>query len=98
MIDIGMDILHPIQPEAMDIEMLKKDFGDSVTFCGGVPTQNLLVTGTPEQVRTEVRRLKQVMGANGGYILEPGITLQADVPLENMLAAIDAAHRQTGFR
>ena len=91
MIDIGLDILHPIQPEAMDVLKLKKDFGLDLTFCGGIPTQDLLPNGTPQQVRDEVKKLKEKMGAGGGYILEPGITLQADVPLENLTAMIDEA-------
>lgn len=91
LIDIGLDILHPIQPEAMDILRLKRQFGSNLTFCGGVPTQTLLVGGKPEEVRVEVRRLKREMGRGGGYILEPGITLQADVPLENMVAMIEEA-------
>ncbi|MBN1675797.1 MAG: hypothetical protein JXR37_32435 [Kiritimatiellae bacterium] len=91
LIELGLDILHPIQPEAMDILALKREFGDRLTFCGGVSTQDLLVSGTPDQIRAEVRRLKREMGAGGGYILEPGITLQADVPPENMVAMIDEA-------
>ena len=70
---------------------LKEQFGRQLTFCGGLGTQDLLVRATPEQVREEVRRLKREMGRGGGYILEPGITVQADVPLPNMLALIDAA-------
>ena len=93
LIDIGLDILHPIQPEAMDILELKRRFGQALTFCGGLRTQDLLPTGTPQQIRDEVRRLKEDMGAGGGYILEPGITLQADVPLDNMLAMIEEAGR-----
>lgn len=91
LIDIGLDILHPIQPEAMDIGLLKREFGSHLTFCGGVPTQTLLVTGTPDDVRCEVRRLKRDMGRDGGYILEPGITLQVDVPRANLVALIDEA-------
>ena len=68
-----------------------REFGANLSFCGGVPTQNLLVTGTPDAVRDEVRRLKDEMGAGGGYILEPGITIQADVPPENLFAMIDEA-------
>jgi len=75
----------------MDILELKDEFGDRLTFCGGLGTQNLLVNGTPQDVRDEVHRLKREMGRHGGYILEPGITIQADVPLENMVAMIDAA-------
>lgn len=93
MIDIGLDILHPIQPEAMDILKLKREFGADITFCGGIPTQYLLNDGTPEEVRSEVRRLKREMGKGGGYILEPGITLQADIPFENVLALIEEARR-----
>jgi len=91
MIDIGLDILHPIQPEAMDVFQLKREFGADVTFCGGVRTQDLLPRGTPAQIREEVKRLQDVMGKAGGYILEPGITVQADVPLPNLLALIEAA-------
>jgi uroporphyrinogen decarboxylase len=91
MIDIGLDILHPIQPEAMDVFQLKREFGANVTFCGGVRTQDLLPRGMPVQVRDEVKRLQDVMGQGGGYILEPGITVQADVPLANLLALIEAA-------
>jgi len=91
LIDIGLDVLHPIQPEAMDIVQLKREFGSDLTFCGGIRTQDLLPHGTPGEVRDEVRRLKDVMGRGGGYILEPGITLQDDVPVANMLAMVEAA-------
>lgn len=93
LIEIGLDILHPIQPEAMDVFALKKEFGRDLTFCGGLRTQDLLPRGTPEQVREEVRRLKEKMGEGGGYILEPGITIQADVPLENLVAMIEEARK-----
>lgn len=91
LIDVGLDVLHPIQPEAMDIFELKREFGRDITFCGGVRTQDLLPRGRPNEVREEVRRLKDRMGRGGGYILEPGITLQDDVPVANMVAMIDEA-------
>ncbi len=91
LIEVGLDILHPIQPETMDILALKREFGRDITFCGGLGTQELLPRGTPDQVRAEVRRLKETMGKGGGYILEPGITLQADVPLANMVAMVEEA-------
>jgi uroporphyrinogen decarboxylase len=93
MVDIGLDILHPVQPEAMDIFELKREFGRDLTFCGGLGTQQLLPYGSCRQIREEVNRLKEQMGAGGGYILEPGITIQADVPLENILAMIEEAQR-----
>lgn len=91
LIDAGLDVLHPIQPEAMDVRMLKKAFGTDLSFCGGLRTQDLLPRGTPEEVRREVRELQRDMGAGGGYILEPGITVQADVPTANIVALLDAA-------
>jgi uroporphyrinogen decarboxylase len=91
LIDLGLDVLHPIQPEAMDIAALKREFGADLTLCGGVRTQDLLPMGTPAEVRAEVRRLKDLMGKGGGYILEPGITLQADVPPANLVAMIEEA-------
>ena len=91
LIDLGLDILHPIQPEAMDILDLKRTFGRDLTFCGGLGTQDLLVHATPAQIHREVTRLRDEMGRGGGYILEPGITIQADVPLANILALVEAA-------
>ncbi len=91
LVELGLDILHPIQPEALDILELKREFGDRLAFCGGLGTQQFLVNATPREVRDEVHRLKREMGRGGGYILEPGITLQADVPLENIVALIEAA-------
>ena len=92
-VDIGLDILHPIQPEAMDIFKLKQEFGSHLTFCGGIGSQDLLPFGSAEQVRAEVKKLKEEMGKGGGYILEPGITLQADVPLDNIVAMIEEARK-----
>ena len=93
LIEIGLDILHPIQPETMDIHRLKREYGADLTFCGGLRTQDLLPAGTPDEVRAAARELKRTMGPGGGYILEPGITVQDDVPLPNMLAMIEEARR-----
>ena len=89
LIGIGLDVLHPIQPEAMDIFELKTTFGADLTFQGGIPTQDLLPHGSPEEVREAALRTLDGMAEGGGYILEPGITLQADVPLENVVALIE---------
>jgi len=91
LIELGLDILHPIQPEAIDVFALKREFGRDITFCGGISTQHTLPFGTPEDVRCEVIEKAERLGAGGGYILEPGITLQADVPLPNLIALIEAA-------
>ncbi|UCB45386.1 MAG: hypothetical protein JSV25_14430 [Spirochaetota bacterium] len=91
LIDIGLDILHPIQPEAMDILKLKKEYGNDITFCGGISTQKLLPLATPDEIREEVQKTKAVMGKGGGYICDAGINILADVPLENIIAFIEAS-------
>ena len=96
MIDIGLDILHPIHssPEANDIRWLKRQFGRDVTLCGGIRTQDLMPRGTPEAIRAEIRELRKVMGNGGGYLLEPGITLQGDCPIENLVTMIEEMRSQ----
>ena len=96
LIEIGLDILHPIQPETMDIFALKREYGAHITFCGGISTQRLLPRGTPEEVRAEVLATKRRMAAGGGYILAPAITIQRDAPLENLLALIEVAQATAG--
>lgn len=91
MIDLGLDILHPIQPETMDIYELKKSFGQNITFCGGMPTQKILPDGSVEEVRNTVRDIITKMSKGAGYIFEPAITVQADIPLDNVLAMIEQA-------
>jgi uroporphyrinogen decarboxylase len=93
LIEIGLDVLHPVQPEAMDIFSLKRDFGADLTFCGGIGTQQLLPRATPSEIRRTVIQTLEVMARGGGYILEPGITLQDDVPVENMVAMIETARQ-----
>ena len=91
--DIRLDILHPIQPEATDIIQPEREYGEDITLCSGLRTQDLLPRGTPEEMRAAVRRLKREMGVGGGYILAPGITVQADVPLRNLVAVIDEVRK-----
>ncbi len=88
LIDIGVDILDPIQVTAkgMDPELLKERFGNNLCFHGGVDTQYLLTTGTVDEVRKQVHNLVQTLGKGGGYILSPSHVLQTDVPLANIEA------------
>lgn len=91
LIEIGLDVLHPIQPEAMDIKTLKTKYGNKLAFYGGISTQKTLLSGTTEEVNQEIKETIQYMANGGGYILAPGITLQHDIPLENITAFIRAA-------
>lgn len=90
LVDMGVDVLNPVQPECMDIYELKRRFGDRLTFWGGISTQQVLPYGTPEEVREEVRVVVDAFRKGGGYITSPAQEIQRDVPLENMRALIDA--------
>jgi uroporphyrinogen decarboxylase len=92
-IEIGIDILNPIQTSAgkmSDLEGLKKYYGKNIVFCGGIDTHYILPHGTPEEVRQEVRRVIQILGPGGGYMVASVHTIMNDVPPENVLAMVDA--------
>lgn len=93
LIEIGVEILNPIQTSAgkmSDIVELKRRWGDQLTFCGGIDTHRILPAGTPEQVRSEVRRVIEILGEGGGYMVSSVHTMMDDVPPENILAMVDA--------
>jgi len=91
LIEIGLDVLNPVQPECMDLGLLKREFGNDLAFWGGISTQNALPFGTAAGVKEEVRRVRDLMSLDGGYILAPAQHIQADVPIENILALVDVA-------
>jgi uroporphyrinogen decarboxylase len=93
LIEIGVDVLNPVQTAArgMEPEGLKRDFGDRLSFNGGIDTQGLLPHATAGQVRAETRRLIDTLGRGGGLILAPSHVYQADVPVENVVAVYETA-------
>jgi uroporphyrinogen decarboxylase len=91
LIEAGLDIFNPFQPEVMDPFEIKNQFGNDLTFYGGVSIQKLLPFGTPAQIRGEVRRLIDQVGKDGGFIIAPSHEMPGDIPLENLLAFIEAA-------
>jgi uroporphyrinogen decarboxylase len=92
-IEIGLDILNPLQPLAakMEPEALKDKFGNDLIFFGGICVQDLLPNGTPVSIRAEVKRRAEILGQNGGYIIAPAHNIQDDTPVENIIAMFDAA-------
>ncbi len=96
LIDYGMDVWETVQVhlEGNDPTMLKREFGDHITFHGGICTQHTLPNGSPEDVREEVQNRVKVLGDGGGYICAPDHGVMPDVPIENIEAFIGAA-RQT---
>ncbi|HET6413192.1 MAG TPA: uroporphyrinogen decarboxylase family protein [Anaeromyxobacter sp.] len=94
LIEIGVDILNPVQVSAMgDTAGLKARFGSRVTFWGGIDTQRVLPHGTPAEVEGEVRRRIRDLGPGGGYVVASVHNIQPDVPPENVLAMAEATHK-----
>lgn len=94
LVDIGLDILNPVQPDVMDIYEIKREFGKDLAFCGGVSVQHLLPRCSAQEVRTEVRRLIREIGAGGGFIIAPTHTLGNDIPIENLAVLVEEVTNQ----
>lgn len=88
LIELGVDAIHPVQPETMDFRLLKRKYGKDICFYGGVGTQQTLRFGRPEDVRKEVAELKRCPDGIG-FILAPTLQLMEDIPVENVLALIE---------
>ncbi|MEI6846381.1 MAG: uroporphyrinogen decarboxylase family protein, partial [Candidatus Firestonebacteria bacterium] len=100
-IDCGVDMLEPIQvrAEGMDPAGLKRDFGKDICFYGGVDLQKVLSTYSPEKVAEEVKKLIDILGKDGGYIVGPGHTyIQPDAPLENILSMYKTANEYRPYK
>jgi uroporphyrinogen decarboxylase len=93
LIEIGVDSLNPVQTTARNMEpgRLKAEYGDRLSFWGGIDTMHVLNHGTPDDVRREVKKKIAALAPGGGYILNPIHNVQPDVPVRNLLAMIDAA-------
>ncbi len=92
-LDLGLQMLNPVQPRAMDPAQLKRLYGDRLCFVGAVDEQQVLPFGSPEDVVAEVRRRLEQLAPGGGYIIGPSHAIQADTPVENVLALSEAAQR-----
>jgi len=95
LIECGLHVFNPFQPEVMNPSEMKKRFGKHLTFYGGISTQKTLPYGTPEQTRQEVRRLIREVGKDGGYIAAPAHCIPGDAKPENILAMIDELNHQS---
>lgn len=90
LIEIGLDVLNPVQPASMDPEDLKRRYGDKLAFWGSIDEQRTLPFGTPGDVRREVETRVRTLGKGGGLVVGPTHHVQLDTPLENFRAMIDA--------
>jgi uroporphyrinogen decarboxylase len=100
LIDAGLDIINPVQTTAsnMDPVMLKREFGQDVTFWGGgCEVQGVLTAGSPEDVIDQVRRRIEIFGKNGGFVFNQVHNILANVPVDNILAMYRAAYEYGSY-
>ncbi len=100
MIEIGLDALQALQPDARGMEPagLKRDFGEKMVFAGSIDTHHWLIKGTPEIVRRETRRVLEIMKPGGGYVASPSHDyLLPETPVENVVALYDTVREYGGY-
>jgi uroporphyrinogen decarboxylase len=99
LIELGFDVLDPIQPEAMDPLKIKKEFGEQLCLRGGISAQQTLTRGTVDDVVTETKRILKHLAPGGGYILAPGHpVLTVDMPTENIIAMYETAFKYGDYK
>ena len=98
LIEIGVDILNPIQPECMNPIKLKKLYGDQLSFFGTIGVQTTMPFGTPDDVRQKVKEMIEEVGKEGGFIIAPTHFVQTDVPWENVEAFFEAVREFGWYR
>ena len=92
LIEVGVDILNPVQPECMDFEEIHKNYGSQISFNGTIGTQKVMPFGTPEEVKENVLRNLNIAGEKGGLFCCPTHLLEPEVPWENIEAYVEACN------
>jgi uroporphyrinogen-III decarboxylase len=95
LIEIGLDVLNPVQPACMDPAELQRRYGDRLCFWGSLDEQHTLPFGSPGDVRAEVRTRLDTIGRRGGLILGPTHHVQLDTPMENFWAMVETIQGRT---
>ena len=96
-IELGFDILHPLQPECLDFAAMHREYGKRIALCATISSQRTLPFGAPDDVRREVRRLAAAVGDERRCILTPSNVIQPETPWENVVAfAEEARARESG--
>jgi len=98
MVEIGITVLNPIQPECMDPMEVKRRWGERITLHGCISIQQTLPFGSADDVRREVEQLIHECGHNGGLVLMPSNVIQPDTPIENIIACYHTARGKPGVR
>ncbi len=96
LIEAGVEVLNPIQPESMDFAALHRQYGKDLSFNGTLGTQSVMPFGTPDQVRAETRRVLAIAGPQGGLLPCPTHLLEPEVPWANIEAYVEACRTWQG--
>lgn len=96
LIDCGIDVLNPVQPECMDFEKLHAQYGERLSFNGTLGTQTTMPFGSPSEVREVVRRNLGIAGPRGGLCVCPTHLLEPEVPWDNIRAYVDGCKQYCG--
>jgi uroporphyrinogen decarboxylase len=92
LIEIGLTVLNPVQPEVLDLAWLKTTFGDQLAFYGGVSTQTVLPEGSPAQIKEAVAAAVHILAADGtGLLLAPSHRMMSDISMQNVDTFLEAA-------
>jgi len=91
LIEIGFEVINPVQPECMNPVEVKRRWGDKITIHGGISLRTALPNGTPDEVRAEVEHLIRKCGYNGGLVVFPSNVIQPGTPVENIIACFHTA-------
>lgn len=98
LIEIGVDVLCPLQPECNDLARLKREYGQHLAFWGGLGVQSTLPFGTPTDVRREVGERIETLGQGGGYVIATSHVVPPETPWENVVAMFDAIQEFGAYR
>jgi len=97
LIEIGVDIINPVQPECMDQARIKRLYGDRLCLERCIGTQTVLPFGSGEEIDAQVKWTIDVLGAGGGLILGPTHSIEPDVPWKNIVAFYRAVLKHGGY-
>jgi uroporphyrinogen decarboxylase len=95
-IELGVDVVDPVQPEVMDINLIKKEYGKDIVLFGGMGCQSTIPLGTPEQVLNEARERVALLSEGGKCIFGPSGAIPTEAPIENVIALIEFCKEMSG--
>ncbi|HID07849.1 MAG TPA: hypothetical protein EYP10_11970, partial [Armatimonadetes bacterium] len=95
LIEVGVTVLNPVQPECLDVHEVKHRYGERLAFWGTIGTQSVLPFGTPEDVKREVKKMIELFAP--GIVIAPTHVIEPDVPWENIIALFDAIEEYGHF-